>query len=182
MPNNLLLLPLHIVLLELIIDPTCSIVLERQPAESNIMSRSPRDSKENILNKKTLIKSVIQGLVIFVFSFGTYYISFLKTGNERISRTMGLGIIILANMFLVLINSSKIESTIVSIKKLAKDKVMWLALTLTLIMLTVIIYTPLNQFLKLQALSIYQLAEVIILAFVSVFWYEIVKVILRKKE
>ena len=38
---SLLLLPLHVVLLELIIDPTCSIVLERQPAEKNIMERSP---------------------------------------------------------------------------------------------------------------------------------------------
>ena len=38
-PAALFLLPLHVVLLELIIDPTCSIVLERQPAETNIMER-----------------------------------------------------------------------------------------------------------------------------------------------
>jgi Cation transport ATPase len=38
-PDHLLLLPLHVVLLELVIDPTCSIVLERQPAERNIMER-----------------------------------------------------------------------------------------------------------------------------------------------
>ena len=39
----LLLLPLHVVLLEVLIDPTCSIVLERQPAEEDIMDRAPRD-------------------------------------------------------------------------------------------------------------------------------------------
>ncbi|MBU1019978.1 MAG: HAD-IC family P-type ATPase, partial [Firmicutes bacterium] len=45
-PIALFLLPLHVVLLELVIDPTCSIVLERQPAESNIMTRGPRDKNE----------------------------------------------------------------------------------------------------------------------------------------
>ena len=48
-PASLLLLPVHVVLLELIIDPTCSIVLERQPAESNIMDRKPRDPNEKFL-------------------------------------------------------------------------------------------------------------------------------------
>ncbi|MEA4955325.1 MAG: HAD-IC family P-type ATPase, partial [Pseudoflavonifractor sp.] len=42
-PAALLLLPLHVVLLEVLIDPTCSIVLERQPAEEDIMDRAPRD-------------------------------------------------------------------------------------------------------------------------------------------
>jgi Ca2+-transporting ATPase len=46
-PAALLLLPLHVVLLEIIIDPTCSIVLERQPAEKDIMSRPPRDAQAN---------------------------------------------------------------------------------------------------------------------------------------
>jgi Ca2+-transporting ATPase len=70
-PSSLLLLPMHVVLLELIIDPTCSIVLERQPAEVNIMDRKPRDTNEKILTKATFIKSVIQGLVIFVISFSS---------------------------------------------------------------------------------------------------------------
>ena len=59
-PDALMLLPLHVVLLELLIDPTCSIVLERQPAESDIMERKPRDPKEKLLNMQTLLKSVIQ--------------------------------------------------------------------------------------------------------------------------
>ena len=49
-PSALLLLPLHVVLMELLIDPTCSIVLERQPAETDIMERAPRDPKNKLVN------------------------------------------------------------------------------------------------------------------------------------
>ncbi|HBE14135.1 MAG TPA: HAD family hydrolase, partial [Clostridiales bacterium] len=56
-PSDLLLLPLHVVLLELIIDPTCSIVLERQPAERNIMDRLPRNPHEKIMSVNSLLKS-----------------------------------------------------------------------------------------------------------------------------
>ena len=48
-PAALLLLPLHVVLLEVLIDPTCSIVLERQPAENDIMERRPRNADEKLL-------------------------------------------------------------------------------------------------------------------------------------
>lgn len=71
-PAYLMLLPVHVVLLELVIDPTCSIVLERQPAERNIMERAPRNPNEKILNAKSLTKSLLQGIVVFAASFGTY--------------------------------------------------------------------------------------------------------------
>lgn len=48
----LFLLPIHVVLLELVIDPTCSVVLERQVAEADIMTRPPRDPNEKLLSKR----------------------------------------------------------------------------------------------------------------------------------
>jgi Ca2+-transporting ATPase len=71
-PSDLLLLPVHVVLLELIIDPTCSIVLERQHAESDIMHRKPRDPKENILTVGTFLKSILQGLFIFTMLYSLF--------------------------------------------------------------------------------------------------------------
>ena len=59
-PASLMLLPTTVVLLELVIDPTCSIVLERQPAESNVMQRKPRNPKEKVLSANVLIKSTAQ--------------------------------------------------------------------------------------------------------------------------
>ncbi len=176
-PTSLMLLPLHVVLLELIIDPTCSIVLERQPSESNIMNRNPRDVKENIASKQILIKSFVQGLIIFISSFGTYY--YLLSKDVLLARTMGLLIIMMSNIFLVQVNSSDYDYAIISLKKLLKDKVMIIVNSVMLLGILIITYSPLNTFLKLKALTIKELLIVIFISFISVFWYEIVKVIKR---
>lgn len=177
-PSNLLLLPLHVVLLELVIDPTCSIVLERQPAEDDIMERVPRNKNEKLLTAKTLFKSLLQGVVIFGASFGTYY-RFLNQNpdNAPLARAMGLTIILLANILLVHVNSSNSDFAAKSFIKLIKDKVMWAINLGTLAGLVVILYTPLNNFLKLAPLSLKQLIQVVLTAVASVAWFELIKLI-----
>jgi P-type Ca2+ transporter type 2C len=179
-PAALMLLPLHVVLLELLIDPTCSIVLERQPAETDIMSRKPRSPKEKLLSGRLLLKSVIQGLVIFAASFGTYYMTLNgNPDNAPMARAMGLAIIMLSNLFLVQVNSSDRDFAIQSAYRLAKDWVMWIVNLGTLLILGAILYTPLAEFLKLAPLSLNQLLFTAGIAGVAVLWYEIVKLIKR---
>ncbi len=175
-PTAILLLPLHVVLLELVIDPTCSIVLERQPAETDIMNRKPRSPKEKLLNAKIFIKSIVQGLIIFVASFGTYYTTL--NGNPDSApkaRAMGLLIIMISNLFLVQVNSSDHDYAFKSVARLAKDKVMWAVNFGTLVMLGVILYSPLNGLLKLAPLSVTLLFNAVGIAVIAVFWYEFVK-------
>jgi len=188
-PASLLLFPLHVVLLELVIDPTCSIVLERQPAEQDIMERAPRDPNEKMLTAKILLKSVTQGFMIFGASFGTYLI-FLNRHPEdaSIARAMGLSIILLANILLVQVNSSDSGFAISSFIKCLKDKVMWAVNLGTIVGLLLILYTPICGFLKLAPLSLNQFILAVSIASASVIWYELIKVIKyfnknnRKKE
>jgi len=177
--DNLLLLPLHVVLLELLIDPTCSIVLERQPAESNIMDRKPRNVKDNILNLDNLLKSITQGLMLFATSFTTYYYILMSANNSALARTMALLIIMIGNIFLVQVNSSSYDYAFESIEKLFKDKLLLFINALLWIAIFTIVYSPLNRVLKLQALTLEQFAIVVIIAFVTIFWYELVKLVKR---
>ena len=175
-PANLLLLPVHVVLLELVIDPTCSIVLERQPAEDDLMKRQPRDPKEKILDRATLGKSVLQGLVIFAASFTTYYVMLQRNPeNAALARTMGFSVIMIANLFLVGVNSYEFDSIFKSMKRLAKDKVMWAVNIGTIGGVLLMIYTPLAGVLSMAPLSAGQLFMVIGIAAASVLWYELVK-------
>jgi Ca2+-transporting ATPase len=177
-PTALLLLPLHVVLLELLIDPTCSIVLERQPAETDIMERKPRDPKEKLLTAHILAKSVLQGLVIFAASFGAYYVTLSgNADNASVARAIGFSIIMISNLFLVQVNSSDHDFALQSIIRLAKDKVMWAVNFGTLAMLGIILYSPLNAFLKLAPLSVPMLLKAVGIAAVAVFWYELVKLV-----
>ena len=175
-PVALLLLPLHVVLLEVLIDPTCSIVLERQPAEADIMERHPRDPKEKLLTGKLLAKSIVQGLLVFAASFGAYFATLQgNPANASIARSMGLAIIMLANLFLVQVNSSDHDFVFRSVLRLAKDKVMWAVNLGTLLLLAIVLYTPLSPYLKLAPLSGVQVLTAIGLSGASVLWYELVK-------
>jgi len=175
-PGALMLLPLHIVLMEIIIDPTCSIVLERQPAEDDIMERPPRDPDEKLLTSSLLFKSVLQGITIFAAAFGVYlYVLAGDASNAPAARAMGLTVIMLANLFLVQVNSSDIDSAFHSLSHLKHDSVMWGVIVSTIALLGIILYTPLSQYLKLAPLSCMQMFTALGLAIASVFWYEIVK-------
>lgn len=177
-PASLMFLPTTVVLLELVIDPTCSVVLERQPAESSIMERRPRNPKEKLLSAKILFKSLIQGLTIFAASFGVYYYTLLQNPQNALeARSMGLGTILIANLFLVQVNSSDTDNIFKSLRRLAKDKIMWAVNILMIAGLFVILYSPLGVFLKLAPLSAGKLFTVIALGAASVLWYEIVKLV-----
>lgn len=179
-PSALLLLPLHVVLLEVMIDPTCSIVLERQPAEKDIMERGPRNPIEKLLTGKLLAKSILQGIVVFAASFGAYFDTLAgNKENAPAARAIGLAIIMIANLFLVQVNSSDHDFALYSAKRLVKDKVMWAVNIGTIALLAVILYTPVSALLRLAPLSALQLLCAVLLAAASVLWYEAVKLVKR---
>ena len=182
-PDSLFLLPLHVVLLELVIDPTCSIVLERQPAERDIMRRKPRDPDEKLVTPGALAKSLMQGLILFAASFGAYWFTLQQAPDSAsVARAMGLAVIMLGNLMLVQVNSSHTDSFVHSFKQLLKDKVMWAINLGTLAGLALILYSPVSNVLKLSPLSLAQLAICLGLAAAAVLWYEIVKWLRRFKK
>ena len=61
----LVLAPLHVVFLELIIDPACSIVFEREPPAADAMQRAPRPRTQRMIDPRMLLTSLMQGGVMF---------------------------------------------------------------------------------------------------------------------
>jgi P-type Ca2+ transporter type 2C len=57
-----LLFPPHIVFLELVIDPACSLAFENEPEEPDLMRRPPRPHDESVLGRRALLAALLQGL------------------------------------------------------------------------------------------------------------------------
>jgi Ca2+-transporting ATPase len=115
---------------------------------------------------------------MFGASFTTYYLALKDSAlSPEIARSMGLVIIMIGNLFLVQVNSSDSEFAYKTFGKLIKDKVMIAIIVGTILGVGIILYSPLNIYLKLAPLSLIQLLLVITIAFAAVFWYEIVKLI-----
>ena len=147
------------------------------------MERKPRSQNEKLLTGELLLKSIFQGIVVFAVSFGAYYVNIGNNpDNAPVARAMGLAIIMLANLFLVQVNSSNHDFAFRSAVKLSKDPIMWTVNIGTLALLGVILYTPASLLLKLAPLSAKQLLAALGLAAASVLWYELVKLVKRLKK
>lgn len=178
----LLFLPIHIVLMELMIDPTCSVVFERQPDDADIMERKPRNVSEGLLSVSFAGKSIMQGTVLCAGSFLLYWTALCRGESAEIARTMGICTLILANLFLVFENSTEKAGFFQTACILMKDKVIWGILCLTLSIMPVLIYTPVSQVMRFAPLTGQQVLIVFIIAFLTVFWYEGIKCLHRKSR
>lgn len=67
-----MLYPMHLVLLELIIDPLCSIVFEAEPSEADAMQRPPRSAREPLFGSAQIAMAAVQGLVLLTVVLGFY--------------------------------------------------------------------------------------------------------------
>jgi len=166
--------PLHIIFLELIMGPTCSIIYENEPLEKNTMLQPPKLLTANFFNWKELSISIIQGLVITVGTLLAYQYSVYHGYNEALTRTMTFTVLIVANIFLTLINRSFSYSILTTLKY--KNNMVLLIIFITIAILTLLIYVkPLTAFFEFETLHSSQLLVCMGIGFLSVIWYEIVK-------
>jgi len=103
----LVLSPIHIVFLELVIDPSCTIIFENEKASRDIMKRPPRGLNTSIFNKRMVLGSIAQGLLIAVAVVAAFKIMLTLGWSENESRGMTFLILIVANILLILVISWK---------------------------------------------------------------------------
>jgi Ca2+-transporting ATPase len=94
--------PIHIIFLELIMGPTCSVFYEREPVELNIMGNKPRPRAENIFSKNELWLSIVQGLVISAGLLSLYNYFVREGYSLEYVRSVVFTTLILSNIFLLL--------------------------------------------------------------------------------
>lgn len=102
-----ILMPLHIIFMELIIDPVCSLAFESEEEEAGIMSRPPRDPSFKFFGFGRIVWSVFMGFLLLVTVLGVYFYSFYEGHSEGEVRVIAFTTLILGNMALILTSLSK---------------------------------------------------------------------------
>ncbi|MEX1188926.1 MAG: cation-translocating P-type ATPase [Bacteroidia bacterium] len=170
--------PVHIIFLELIMGPTCSIIFENEPMEKNTMSQNPRPFTSTFFNYKELTTSIIQGLAITAATLFVYQYSVHQSFGEAHTRAMVFTVLIAANIFLTLENRSFYYSIFTTLKY--KNNLVLLIIGITVLVTGLLLFVPpLTRFFEFESLSLFQLITCIAIGFVSVIWYEFVKIVKR---
>ncbi|MFM7014962.1 MAG: cation-translocating P-type ATPase [Bacteroidota bacterium] len=133
----LLLLPLHIVFLELIIDPVCSIAFESESEELNVMNRPPRNKDNLFFGIKNILSSISVGVFLFLTVVIVYFTSMLEGHTAAEIRAVTFTSLILGNVFLSISMISKTRSFVAVMKE--KNKALYLLMMAALFFLTVLL-------------------------------------------
>ena len=136
----LLLLPMHIVFLELMIDPACSVVFESGKEANDIMSKPPRDVSEKVFSWIILETAILQGLSILIFSLISFYFIWYQGEFEDKARTTCFVTLIIGNTFLVLKNLSEKKFSLNFIKTM--NLPFRILAVSALLLLVAVVYTP----------------------------------------
>ena len=166
--------PIHVILLELIMGPTCSIVYENEPIEKDLMIQKPRPSTSSFFNWNELFTSVMQGLAITVGVLTVYQIAVYLGSNEAVTRTMVFTALMSANIVLTFVNRSFIYSIITTFGY--KNSLVPIIVGITVGITAMLLFVPpLTSFFQFEKIDINQIGISVGLGIASVLWYEVVK-------
>lgn len=98
--------PIHIALLEMVIDPVCALVFEAEHAEDDIMRRPPRDPAERLFSLPMIVWSIFQGMVAFVILGAVFIITGHSAMPETEMRALTFFSLIATIVALILVNQS----------------------------------------------------------------------------
>jgi Ca2+-transporting ATPase len=173
-------LPVHIIFLELIMGPTCSIIYENEPMEANAMSQKPRPFTSTFFKVRELIASIIQGLVITVGTLGVYQYGVYVGLNEASTRTLVFTNLIVANIFLMLVNRSFYYSMLTTLRY--KNNLVLLMILITVALTSALLFIqPLSAFFDFELITLGQLAVSAGVGIIATVWFEVVKWVKRRK-
>lgn len=166
--------PVHVIFLELIMGPTCSIAYENEPMEKHIMQQKPRPFASTFFSWKELATSVLQGLAITVGTLAVYQYSVYHGFDEARTRSMVFTTLIAANIMLTLVNRSFYYSVVSTLKY--RNNMIYYIIILTILITVALIFVKIPaDFFSFEALNISALLICIATGSLSVIWYEVVK-------
>ncbi len=166
--------PVHVIFLELIMGPTCSIIYENEPMEPGTMDRPPRRMGATFLSFRQLLISIFQGLMITAgcLGLGAWLI---REGQDADSvRTAVFMTLLFSNIFLTFVNRSFRYTVTYTMRY--KNQLIPLITGVTILLMAFILFVPFMRGLFNVVLPGTQMIMLsMVVAFVAVFWIEVLK-------
>ena len=177
----IILLPMHIVVLELMIDPICSLAFESEKEEKNLMTRPPKNPKQTFFGGMKILKSVAIGILLFAFPVAVYFGTLKLNLTENQTRTVTFCTLIFCDIILVLSTLSKSRNLFQVLRE--KNWALLVILFVTVILLIFMVENKsLQEIFQFQRIPLNYLIYAFLLSLVFGLFLEGIKYFERKKE
>jgi P-type Ca2+ transporter type 2C len=132
-----LLFPLHVVLLELVMDPVCSLVFEAEPSSPDAMRRPPRPVGEPLFGRRHAIMAAVQGAGVLAAVFATYAIG-LTVAAEPQARGAAFVALLMANLTLALADAMSRDAALFDRRR----RLFWIITLAAATAVAIVLFTP----------------------------------------
>jgi Ca2+-transporting ATPase len=158
----LVLFPVHVVFLEFIIDPACSIVFEAEPGDESAMTQPPRDPAQPLFDARTVGASLFVGMAVLIPVCLAYGWALAHGRNHGEARALAFAAIVFGNLALIILNRSGEQSVIPALAQ--SNPALWWIVLGTLAALVASVYVaPLAGVFRFEALA----AQDLLIAFAA---------------
>jgi len=172
----LILLPVHILFLELIIDPSCTMVYEAEHAEATIMKRPPRSPSERLFSGRMVFSAVLQGLFVLALVLGVFIIARTNGHSDGNARGLTFTALVIANLGIILTNLSWSRSIWQML--LVRNRALWWVSGGAAMFLTLALTVPwVRTLFHFDALHRSDLLICAVVGAASVLWFEMLRII-----
>jgi Ca2+-transporting ATPase len=173
----LLLLPVHIVFLELVIDPSCTLVFEAEEAEADVMKRPPRNPEERLFSMQSMGLAILQGLSVLTVCLAIYVLA-RQSHPEYAARALTFTTLVVAFMAIILTNRSWTTTTLGSLR--SPNTALWWVIGGTSVFLALVLITPFTQrMFHFKPLHTADLVMSVLAGTVCVAWFDGLKIYRR---
>ncbi|MFZ6673144.1 cation-translocating P-type ATPase [Undibacterium sp. Xuan67W] len=170
----MLLMPVHVLSLQLIIDPACSVIFEAEPQDTDNMKNPPRSSSTRLFDKKVVYRGLWQGAGLLLTLIGLFAWARASGNSDDSARALTFFVLVLSNLGLILANRSLNQPawTILRIK----NPYFWKIVVAAIVALTLIMTIPfLAHLFSFSAPSTAMYGFGVGVVVLNTFWFECVK-------
>ena len=176
------LIAIHLLWINLMTDSFPAFALGLEKGEKNIMDQQPRDTKEKLLNKETLIKVFIQGFGLMLAALASFYIGLFVLDEATLTqaRTMIFVTVIFGELFRGY--SARSEKKFLFQMNPFNNRFLNYAVFISVGLLMLLVYVePFANLFKIEALTTIELIVALVLGFVPMLFGELTKVVIKKQ-
>ncbi|TAJ76046.1 MAG: cation-translocating P-type ATPase [Gallionellaceae bacterium] len=171
--------PVHIVFLEMIINPACSIAFEAEPAESNVMRRPPRPPHEPLFGRSILLLSLLQGILVLLATLMVLGYALRQGVADEAARALTFSTLVIGNLGLILVNRSWRHTILRSLEH--RNPALWWVAGGAFAFLSLALTLPfLREVFHFAPISELQFLLCTLAGLGSVIWFELYKTFRRK--
>ncbi len=174
----LVLFPVHIVFLELVIDPACSMAFEAEPGDPGLMRRPPRPLGARLFDRRLVVLSLLQGVGVLAASLLAFHLGLGRLGGEAEARALAFTTLVAGNVALILVNRSWERSVLAVLGR--RNLASWVVVAGAVATLGVaLLVAPVRGLFRLGAVGIREVALAAAAGLLSVSWFEAWKLLRR---